>query len=65
MIKHWINGKEVASEETFDNFNPATGDVICQVALAVKKKLMRQFKQQRRVPKMVKNTSQRTRPFDA
>ncbi|EJS87431.1 5-carboxymethyl-2-hydroxymuconate semialdehyde dehydrogenase [Pasteurella multocida subsp. multocida str. Anand1_cattle] len=32
MIKHWINGKEVASEETFDNFNPATGDVICQVA---------------------------------
>lgn len=47
MIKHWINGKEVASEETFDNFNPATGDVICQVASGGEKKLMRQFKQQK------------------
>lgn len=39
MIKHWINGKEVASEETFDNFNPATGDVICQVASGGEKEI--------------------------
>ncbi|MDY4279817.1 MAG: 5-carboxymethyl-2-hydroxymuconate semialdehyde dehydrogenase [[Pasteurella] mairii] len=32
MIKHWINGKEVSSEQTFENLNPATGEVICQVA---------------------------------
>lgn len=31
-IKHWINGKEVASEQTFENLNPATGEVICQVS---------------------------------
>lgn len=31
-IKHWINGKEVESRETFDNRNPATGEVICAVA---------------------------------
>ena len=28
MIKHWINGREVESPETFDNINPATGEVI-------------------------------------
>ncbi|HEP1081482.1 TPA: 5-carboxymethyl-2-hydroxymuconate semialdehyde dehydrogenase [Pasteurella multocida] len=39
MIKHWINGKEVASEETFDNFNPATGEVICQVASGGEKEI--------------------------
>lgn len=32
MIKHWINGKEVASEETFDNINPATMEKIGEVA---------------------------------
>ncbi len=32
-------GKEVASEETFDNFNPATGDVICQVASGGEKEI--------------------------
>ena len=31
-IKHWINGKEVAGEQTFENLNPATGEVICQVS---------------------------------
>lgn len=32
IIKHWINGKEVSSEQIFENLNPATGEVICQVA---------------------------------
>jgi len=32
MIKHWINGEQVASKETFENINPATGEVICEVA---------------------------------
>ncbi|TBW59539.1 5-carboxymethyl-2-hydroxymuconate semialdehyde dehydrogenase [Marinobacter halodurans] len=32
MIKHWINGEEVASKTTFLNHNPATGEVICEVA---------------------------------
>lgn len=32
MIKHWINGEQVASKETFENVNPATGEVICEVA---------------------------------
>lgn len=32
MIKHWINGREVESPETFDNINPATGEVIGPVA---------------------------------
>ncbi|MDW5416662.1 5-carboxymethyl-2-hydroxymuconate semialdehyde dehydrogenase [Iodobacter sp. CM08] len=32
MIKHWINGREVESKETFTNYNPATGDAIGEVA---------------------------------
>ncbi len=32
MIKHWINGREVESKDTFINYNPATGDAICEVA---------------------------------
>lgn len=32
MIKHWINGKEVESDETFENINPATMEKICDVA---------------------------------
>ncbi len=32
MIKHWINGEQVAGKETFENVNPATGEVICKVA---------------------------------
>ncbi len=32
MITHLINGKQVKSETTFDNINPATGKVIAQVA---------------------------------
>jgi 5-carboxymethyl-2-hydroxymuconic-semialdehyde dehydrogenase len=32
MIKHIINGKKVASVDTFDTINPATGKVITQVA---------------------------------
>lgn len=38
-IKHWINGKEVDSAEHFDNLNPATGEVICQVANAGKEEV--------------------------
>ena len=34
MIKHWINGREVESREVFETFNPATGDVIEEVANA-------------------------------
>lgn len=26
MIKHWINGREVESKDTFINYNPATGE---------------------------------------
>ncbi|MGN7980353.1 5-carboxymethyl-2-hydroxymuconate semialdehyde dehydrogenase [Burkholderia sp. 22313] len=33
-IKHWIDGREVASRETFTTLNPATGDVITDVASA-------------------------------
>ncbi|WP_137009402.1 5-carboxymethyl-2-hydroxymuconate semialdehyde dehydrogenase [Aquitalea aquatilis] len=32
MIKHWINGREVDSKETFETINPATGEVITEVA---------------------------------
>lgn len=32
MIKHWINGKEIESAETFENINPATMEKICDVA---------------------------------
>ncbi|WDD91777.1 5-carboxymethyl-2-hydroxymuconate semialdehyde dehydrogenase [Burkholderia sp. FERM BP-3421] len=31
-IKHWIDGREVASRETFTTTNPATGEVIAEVA---------------------------------
>ncbi|RQR33563.1 5-carboxymethyl-2-hydroxymuconate semialdehyde dehydrogenase [Burkholderia sp. Bp9142] len=33
-IKHWIDGREVGSRETFTTLNPATGDVITDVASA-------------------------------
>jgi 5-carboxymethyl-2-hydroxymuconic-semialdehyde dehydrogenase len=32
MIKHWINGREVESKEVFETVNPATGEVITEVA---------------------------------
>lgn len=32
MLKHWINGKQVESKETFINYNPATMEEICEVA---------------------------------
>ena len=32
MIKHWIDGKEVESAETFTDYNPATNQAICEVA---------------------------------
>ncbi|RQR36132.1 5-carboxymethyl-2-hydroxymuconate semialdehyde dehydrogenase [Burkholderia sp. Bp9143] len=33
-IKHWIDGREVESRETFTTLNPATGEVITDVASA-------------------------------
>ena len=32
MISHWIDGRECASRETFETLNPATGEVIAEVA---------------------------------
>lgn len=32
MIKHWIDGKEVESQEIFTNYNPATNQAIGEVA---------------------------------
>ncbi|MGO4811021.1 5-carboxymethyl-2-hydroxymuconate semialdehyde dehydrogenase [Cupriavidus sp. 2MCAB6] len=32
MIKHWINGKQVDSKDTFVTWNPATGEEIATVA---------------------------------
>lgn len=32
MIKHWINGREVDSPDTFTNYNPATGEALGEVA---------------------------------
>ncbi|WP_419710522.1 5-carboxymethyl-2-hydroxymuconate semialdehyde dehydrogenase [Pseudomonas sp. NFX224] len=32
MIKHWINGREVESNDTFTNYNPATGEALGEVA---------------------------------
>lgn len=34
VIRNLINGKWVASEEIFENLNPATGEVLCEVAAA-------------------------------
>lgn len=31
-IKHWIDGREVDSRDRFATLNPATGDVIDEVA---------------------------------
>lgn len=39
MIKHWIDGKEVASEETFTNYNPATTEAIGEVASGGQKEI--------------------------
>lgn len=35
-INHWINGKNVAGSETFHTTNPATGEVLAEVASGVK-----------------------------
>lgn len=32
MIKHWIDGREVASQDSFVNYNPATGEALGEVA---------------------------------
>lgn len=39
MIKHWIDGKEVASNETFTNYNPATSQAIGEVASGGQKEI--------------------------
>ncbi|WP_017936890.1 5-carboxymethyl-2-hydroxymuconate semialdehyde dehydrogenase [Zestomonas thermotolerans] len=39
MIKHWINGQEVESQETFTNYNPATGEAIGEVASGGEKEI--------------------------
>lgn len=39
MLKHWINGKEVESKETFTNYNPATMEEICEVASGGEKEI--------------------------
>lgn len=39
MLKHWINGKEVESKETFINYNPATTEEICEVASGGKEEI--------------------------
>lgn len=31
-INHWINGKNVAGNDYFQTTNPATGDVLAEVA---------------------------------
>ncbi|WP_281709835.1 aldehyde dehydrogenase family protein, partial [Anaerobiospirillum succiniciproducens] len=31
-VNHWINGENVASNEYFEDLNPATGEVIAEVA---------------------------------
>lgn len=31
-INHWINGKNVAGSDTFHTTNPATGEVLAEVA---------------------------------
>ena len=33
MITHLIDGRQVESRETFSTFNPATGEVLAEVAL--------------------------------
>ncbi len=32
MINHWINGKNVSSKEYFATTNPASGEVLAEVA---------------------------------
>ncbi|MHA3103021.1 5-carboxymethyl-2-hydroxymuconate semialdehyde dehydrogenase [Acinetobacter sp. ANC 3791] len=39
MIKHWIDGKEVASDESFTNYNPATNQAIGEVASGGQKEI--------------------------
>lgn len=39
MINHWINGKEVSSEETFEDINPATMQKITDVASGGQKEI--------------------------
>jgi 5-carboxymethyl-2-hydroxymuconic-semialdehyde dehydrogenase len=39
MIKHWINGREVESQDTFVNYNPATGEAIGEVASGTDKEV--------------------------
>ncbi|MHA3082890.1 5-carboxymethyl-2-hydroxymuconate semialdehyde dehydrogenase [Acinetobacter sp. ANC 5383] len=39
MIKHWIDGKEVVSDESFTNYNPATNQAIGEVASGGQKEI--------------------------
>lgn len=38
-VNHWINGKSVESKEYFEDINPATGDVIAEVASGGQKEI--------------------------
>ena len=41
QIEHWINGQSVASSSRFEDINPATGEVIAQVALGTSQEVDR------------------------
>ncbi len=65
MIKHWINGKEVSSEETFTNYNPATNQAIGEVASGGQREIDLAVAAAKSIPTVVKNTSKRTCAFNA
>jgi hypothetical protein len=61
MIKHWINGREVESRDTFINYNPATGEAIGEVASGGAEEVAGRGGGQGSLPEMGQHPGQGTR----
>ncbi|SUF96228.1 5-carboxymethyl-2-hydroxymuconate semialdehyde dehydrogenase [Salmonella enterica] len=65
-INHWINGKNVAGNDYFQTTNPATGDVLAEVASGGEAEVNQAGRGGKRgVPEMGQPTDERARAPDA
>jgi 5-carboxymethyl-2-hydroxymuconic-semialdehyde dehydrogenase len=62
MIKHIINGQQVESRKTFQTINPATGEVIAEVASGGGRDQRRGGRRQGRLPGLGRHPGQGARP---
>ncbi len=64
-INHWINGKNVASKDYFETTNPATGEVLAEVAAGGQDEINQAVAAAKTHFKMVQYPDERARSLNA